>query len=124
MHCAYDTAQRLSRITASGKLNERNCAAAHCGLRPDGVLSKEFPPAGVIPDWRTWLREAEDDDSVQRIRRYTKTGRPCGSTSFLDQLEHLLGRTLRPRKRGRKPKSATRTQQAPKDAPNSCPGAT
>ena len=88
-------------------------AAAHCGLRPDGVLSEEFPPAGVIADWQTWLHEGEEDDSVERIRRYTKTGRPCGSASFLDQLEGLLRRTLRPGTRGRKRKSRLDSARPP-----------
>ncbi len=88
-------------------------AAAHCGLRPDGVLSEEFPPAGVIQDWRAWLHEGEEDDSVERIRRDTKTGRPCGSASFLVQLEHLLRRTLRPGTRGRKPKSRLDSARPP-----------
>jgi putative transposase len=87
-------------------------AAAHCGLRADGVLSEEFPPLDVIRDWRAWLGEGEDDESVARIRRHTKTGRPCGTPSFLGQLERLLERTLRPRKRGRKPKP----QAGPKPA--------
>jgi putative transposase len=85
-------------------------AAGHCGLRADGVLSKEFPPAGVIPDWAAWLHEGEDDESVEQIRQYTRTGRPCGSTSFISQLENLLDRVLRPRKPGRKPKAKAGVQ--------------
>src|SRR6059036_3677089 len=30
-------------------------AASHCGLRDDILLSKDFPPAGVIEDWSEWL---------------------------------------------------------------------
>ena len=88
-------------------------AAGHCGLRADGVLSTEFPPPGVIQDWRAWLHEGEEDDSVERIRRDTKTGRPCGSASFLVQLELLLSRTLRPGTRGRKRKSRLDSARPP-----------
>ncbi len=79
-------------------------AAAHCGLRNDALLSGSFPPAGVIDDWKQWLTGAEDEGAVKRIRGHTHTGRPCGSPTFVAQLEDLLQRTLRPNKRGRKPK--------------------
>jgi putative transposase len=49
----------------------------------------------------------EVPDAVDRIRRQTSTGRPCGESRFVVQLENLLGRVLRPAKRGRKPKQAS-----------------
>jgi hypothetical protein len=51
-------------------------------------------------------REKYDPDAVDRIRRQTSTGRPCGGSRFVVQLENFLGRVLRPAKRGRKPKPA------------------
>jgi putative transposase len=83
---------------------EWSSAAAHCGLRRDKILADEFPPHGVITNWSDWLRDEEDDAKVESIRRNTGTGRPCGSASFIDQLETLIGRILRPQKRGRKPR--------------------
>ncbi len=78
-------------------------AAGHCGMKHDAVLSRDFPPAGVIDDWADWLYEETDDEdkAYERIRQQTHTGRPCGSSRFLDQLEHLLKRTMRPKKGGR-----------------------
>jgi putative transposase len=77
-------------------------AAAHCGLRKDSVVSSEFPPPGVVKDWASWLHGGPDDDAAyDMIRKQTRTGRPCGSPKFLDQLENLLGRVLRPKKPGR-----------------------
>lgn len=78
-------------------------ASAHCGVRQDAVLlPHDFPPAGVITDWADWLHEERSDDETgKRIRRQTHTGRPCGSSEFLDRLEHLLQRVLRPKKGGR-----------------------
>ncbi len=77
-------------------------AVAHCGLCEDSVLSAEFPPPGLVRDWSAWLRSgAEDDAAYDTIRKQTRTGRPCGSPKFLDQLENLLGRVLRPKKPGR-----------------------
>ncbi len=79
-------------------------AAAHCGLRMDSLLSEGFPPEGIISDWSAWLRE-EDEQMLKTIRRQTHVGLPCGNREFIDRLENLLGRSLRPQKRGRKPKS-------------------
>ncbi len=37
-------------------------------------------------------------------RQHERTGRPLGEAAFLDRVESLLGRLVRPAKRGRKPK--------------------
>jgi putative transposase len=79
-------------------------ARAHCGLGEDVILAKEFPLAGEIDDWGAWLREQDDEVFVEAIRRHTSTGRPCGSPQFVERLETVLGRRLRPAKRGRKRK--------------------
>ena len=82
-------------------------AAAHCGLRPDAVLSAGFPEPGIIENWQAWLSEAEDEEAIAHIRQQTHTGRPCGSPQFLTHLENMLQRVLRPKKRDRKPKADT-----------------
>ncbi|MFH1898784.1 MAG: transposase, partial [Candidatus Desantisbacteria bacterium] len=46
-------------------------------------------------------RNQEEEDV---IRRTTKIGRPLGVSDFLDKMEALLARHLRPRKGGRPPK--------------------
>ena len=79
-------------------------AAAHCGLCADGLLRPVQMP-WPVPDWPAYLRE-EDDGVVAAIRRQTTTGRPCGSRLFVEHLESALGRLLRPRKRGPKPKKS------------------
>ncbi len=81
-------------------------AAAHCGLSGDALLSKEFPPPGVVEDWTAWLTHADDAAAVERIRQQTNTGRPCGSSTFVERLEGLVGRCLRPARRGRKARTA------------------
>ena len=80
---------------------------APCQTIRDSLLSKDFPPSGVVDDWAQWLRTEYDDD-VARIRTTTRTGRPCGGKQFLAQLEGLLGRTMHPNKRGRKPKATAK----------------
>ena len=86
-------------------------AAAHCGLRRDLLLTNDFPPSGVVPEWRVWLLK-EEQHQTEAIRRKTHTGRPCGSMTFVDQLETLLKRVLHPGKRGRKKKKEEQGEQA------------
>ena len=46
-----------------------------------------------------------DDEAEKLLRTATRTGRPFGSESFIDGMEFLLNRTLRPRKAGSPKKS-------------------
>jgi hypothetical protein len=43
-----------------------------------------------------------DERQIETIRRSTRTGRPAGDADFLARIEYELGRSLTPRKRGRK----------------------
>jgi len=52
--------------------------------------------------YRRWLAQGLSDEEVSEIQRNTRTGRPCGNESFVDRLEGLLRRLLRPLKRGQK----------------------
>lgn len=56
----------------------RSSAACHCGLKDDTLLSDEFPPPGVIPDWSVWLEEREEPERIEAIRSLTHVGRPGG----------------------------------------------
>lgn len=76
-------------------------AAAHCGLKEDPLLSKRFPPNGLVVDWSAWLKTGLPDEDLRVIRDSTWKGIPCGTAAFLESLESLLGISLVPRKRGR-----------------------
>ena len=76
-------------------------AAGHCGLRDDALLNGDLEQADHVGDWRAFLRE-EDDEAVRELRRTTRTGRPCGTESFVKRLENLLARPLTKRKSGPK----------------------
>ena len=108
----WSTVRYVERNPVRARLVERaedypwSSAAAHCGLRTDNLLSDGFPPEGIIPDWSASLREEDDKQTVKTIRKYTDTGLPCGGKPFVDRLEKMLGRSLRPKKKGRKPKNA------------------
>jgi putative transposase len=76
-------------------------APAHCGLCDDPLLAPLPAGASLISDWSAWLRDGETHFQLDLIRKCTKTGRPCGSESFLRELEGTTGRILIPRRVGR-----------------------
>lgn len=76
-------------------------AAGHCGLRKDPLLSGDLELSDHIGNWSTWLGDEVDEETLTKLRRNTATGRPAGCDGFIDRLESLLGRTLRPKKGGR-----------------------
>jgi putative transposase len=82
---------------------EWSSAAVHCGIKSAGLLSREFPPPGVISNWSEWLGD-ENVGQSDLVRRQTHTGRPCGSLAFVARLESLLNRALGLQKVGRKRK--------------------
>ena len=77
-------------------------AAAHCGLRAD-VLAADTAELNeqVGGDWRAFLEESDTPEETDRLRLHTRTGRPLGGIMFLNLLESVLNRTVRPRKPGR-----------------------
>ncbi len=72
------------------------------GAQADDPLAVPSGLLADITDWRAFL--LQEDDALASFRRHARTGRPLGSGEFLTQLEEQTGRTLRPRKRGPKPK--------------------
>jgi hypothetical protein len=62
--------------------------------------------------WRAFLSVPADADEVDILRRHGRTGRPLGDDAFVERLEASLGRDLRPRKPGPKPR---KTPREPRD---------
>jgi putative transposase len=54
------------------------------------------------PKWRDFLEQGMEADELDRIRTATKVGRPLGSEEFINKIEALTGRSIKPRKPGRK----------------------
>jgi putative transposase len=59
---------------------------------------------GIVPSWNRFLSTSENDDDINQLRRQTWTGRPTGTKRFIDSIESMTGRRVRPRKAGRKKK--------------------
>jgi putative transposase len=70
----------------------------------DDQLVKVAPLLAMIGDWRAFLSSALGEEELSDIRHHTSTGRPLGDETFLARLEGMVGRVLKPQKRGPKPK--------------------
>ncbi|GIK34799.1 MAG: hypothetical protein AMXMBFR45_09340 [Gammaproteobacteria bacterium] len=72
---------------------------AHLGNAKDPLVNPQ-PMLSRISDWATYLQDDQDPHDLDTLRRHGRTGRPAGSDEFLDTLERLTGRRLRPMKPG------------------------
>jgi len=68
----------------------------------DDPLVTPSPLVDMVSDWSKFLRNQAD--STELLQLHERTGRPLGSDAFLGHCEKVLGRTLGPRKPGRKKK--------------------
>ena len=76
-------------------------ARAHVNNCSDGLVD----PAPMLEretDWLAYLATGMSREDTDLIELHGRTGRPLGSTSFLKDLEDTLGRSIVPRKPGRK----------------------
>jgi len=78
-------------------------AAPHVVGRNDDVV-RVAPLPERVKGWREFVPEPLEAAEADLWRRYERTGRPLGEPGFLDRIERLLGRPVRPAKRGPKPK--------------------
>jgi putative transposase len=70
----------------------------------DDCLVKVAPLLAMVGDWNAFLQSALSEAELKDIRQHGHTGRPLGGESFVDRLEELVGRVLKPQKRGPKRK--------------------
>ncbi|WP_372740603.1 transposase [Neptunomonas sp.] len=74
---------------------------AHLRGKDDALVSVS-PMLDRISDWREYLGADENIDMQERIREYTRTGRPGGTDDFLKKLEQQTSRILHKGKPGPK----------------------
>ena len=58
----------------------------------------------MVPVWNAFFNSAMPEEELGELRRHVRTGRPLGDETFVGRLEEMLGRALKPQKRGPKPK--------------------
>ena len=78
--------------------------AAHLAWKDDKLV-KVAPVLERYGDFASFLGESVDDEpGFKRLRQSETTGRPLGSEDWMDKLEKMTGRRLKPQKRGPKVK--------------------
>ena len=66
---------------------------AHLLGRDDSVVRVE-PMLQRVTDWSRYLSAKDEAGSLEKIRSHSRTGRPAGSRSFVEDLEFITGRRL------------------------------
>ena len=74
------------------------------------MVSGELEQSDHVGGWKGFL-QTEDEEMVGVLRARTRTGRPCGDEGFVDRLERLVGRRLRPAIPGRPRKNTGDTEK-------------
>jgi putative transposase len=88
-------------------------AKAHLSGRDDRLVSVA-PLLAMANDWKAFLKSPIREEDLRDLRGHGRTGRPLGSPAFLDRLEGLVGRVLKPQKPGPKPKPKPRKRRTRK----------
>ncbi len=58
----------------------------------------------MIDDWKEFLRLIPSEQDIKILQHHERTGRPLGSDGFLTRIEKSIGRLLKLKRPGRKPK--------------------
>lgn len=77
-------------------------ARAHLRAKDDRLVAVR-PMMERVYDWSTYLSTCDDEESIESLRKYTRTGRPAGSENYIELVEKIVGKSLRHQKPGRKP---------------------
>ncbi len=75
---------------------------AHLDSKDDELVAVK-PMLERHPNWADYLAGRQSNEMLRKLRKHTRTGRPLGSGNFIETLESLTGRSLKPLKPGRKP---------------------
>ncbi len=97
---------RLTYVRREGdQATQRPWSSLHAqlGLVRDDHMTDTDPVRARFPDFPALITAHKDEVLSKALRRAESIGRPLGDAAFLDRLEHLTARTLRPAKRGPKP---------------------
>lgn len=79
-------------------------AAAHIAGQDD-ILVKTKPLLQIVnKPWKQFLAVDIKETEIELFRKHERTGRPLGEDDFIEKLERLLDRTLKPQKPGPKKK--------------------
>ena len=89
-----------ARLVGSAAEWPWSSARAHLWGRDDPLV-KVGPLLAMVGDWQGLLDSALREEELEELRGHGRTGRPLGDGTFLERLEGIVGRVLKPQK-GRK----------------------
>ena len=95
---------RAMLVTDPGKW-PWSSASAHISGYDDSLVTVAPLLEITGGNWEDFLSATIREEEIIEMRKHEQTGRPLGSGSFVENLENTLGRILKPKKAGRKPKS-------------------
>jgi putative transposase len=104
--CYVERNPTRARVARRAWDYEWSSARPHCGEADGtGLLDlKDWKRRIGSRDWKKLLGEWDEEKVERPLRERTSTGRPLGSERFLNELEAMLGRRVRPLPIGRPPK--------------------
>jgi putative transposase len=87
-------------------------AKSRIRINQNNNIIKPFSGFQTINNWEDFLMRPMNESEINMIQLHLQTGRPRGSNMFLDTIERQIGRSVRPKKRGRKPKNKDQDKAA------------
>ena len=91
-------------LVSKPELWKYSSAASHVYGKEDVLLSRTSLLNEMIDDWEEFLNSTTSEQDVKMLQQHERTGRHLGSDGFLTRLEKSIGRLLKPKSPGRKPK--------------------
>lgn len=79
-------------------------SSVHAHLGRDDGITTTAPVVSRFPDFAAVIADGEDEEMSRRLRRSESIGRPLGDEAFLKRLEAGSGRSLKPGRRGPRPR--------------------
>jgi putative transposase len=76
-------------------------SSIHAHMKGEDSLVSVGKLGQYVDDWKEFLEEGMSEEDVDKLRLHSGTGRPLGGNRFLNGVEKLLGRSVRPGKPGR-----------------------
>jgi putative transposase len=64
----------------------------------------------MVDDWPRFFKESLDVLAIEKLRLHETTGRPLGSEKFVEKMEKILNKALKPKKAGRPKKGGYRSR--------------
>jgi len=88
------------KVNQAGDYQWRSARAHLAG--EDDRLVNVAPMLNRVNDWMAYLESDLDESTKETFRLHGRTGRPLGDEVFLESIERIAGRVLRPQRPGRK----------------------